>query len=446
MKHALTGLVVVVSSLVAGCGGGNGDGGGDDPGPGQPTGTQFFVEDFLDTANEDGAASDGDWGGGEASVLRGQPVTSRNAYVYSYPETDSGSNSGRGQYVPLIDLLVGTDQGALPPPLPATNLGRRMLISISDTEIGAAGTVTGVGWGPALNQTFAASYPNLRLRMGYLDQTLPVPLQLSSSISGSYAGTPTLIYDGPYQVPQSVVANVPGEPTSSHVGSYPQNPGCTTVGAGWNSQLFTFTGFYPFPAPTTLFNWDPGDPQVDDDSVLLLDISAQEGDFTQALRGWFAVTFPCSGILIGGYPEQRLSTTYEADVPNPADNFVAGVVNPAPLLVDICFTFSRRKSVGQSKFFAGAYGDDTDYELPVILPSTQANGASLIVEFQGADAVEADGVTINQALPFTGWVTDIHQCDGMQNLRYRICLISGLDTLLVARVDRITIGMSDLNP
>ncbi|MDJ0973991.1 MAG: hypothetical protein QNJ98_05990 [Planctomycetota bacterium] len=442
------GVVLLASAALAACGGGSGKGGGGGtPGPGGPgAGTQFIIEDFLDAANLDASASDADWASSEVSILKGQPVTTRNAYVYAYEEMDSGSNSGRGQYVRIADPLTGADLGVLPGTLPPTNQGRRMVMSISDTKLGEAGAITGVSWGPHENRTNAATYPNLRIRAGYRNTQLSGSLGLAATVADSYEGQPTLLYDGAYTVPASTVTNPVGEPTTPHVGGYPQGGGCIGPVAGWNEQAFTYTGWYPYPALTNFFDWDPGNPAVANDRVLLIDVSVQEGDVHQDMRSWFAVTFPCSAILIGGYPEQTLFTTYEASLGNPQDNFPAGIINPGPAMVDTCISFTRRRSVGQSKFYLGAFGDDTDYNTPAIVPATQTNGASILVEYQGADSVSGDGVTINTAAPFTGWVTDIDQCDGMRYIRFRITLNSDIVNLNVARVDSISIGMTDSNP
>ena len=81
----------------------------------------------------------------------------------------------------------------------------------------------------------------------------------------------------------------------------------------------------------------------------------------------------------------------------------------------------------------------------------QAGGALVEVEFQGADAIDTDpqgNEIVNQAAPFTqdadgapGWVKDINLADGMQNIRWRISLISNLISLATAKVSKITIPM-----
>ncbi len=427
--------------LLTACGGGSGGGTPDQETPG----AQVIVENFTDVALIDAAATDADWGVTVAGVLTGQPVTTRKVYVYSYRETDSGTDSGRGEYVDMRVPLTGSDRGTISPP---TSAGRRMQVAVSDTELGPAGVITNVAWGPSLNQTVAATYPNVRLRMGYLDQTLPgAPSSVGTDTVANFAGTPTLCYDGPYTVAANLdVGNTPGHPLYAHAGGYTQGAGCAVVNRGWNVQLFDYTGWYDWPALTTYFEWDPGSPTVDNDSVLVFDASVQEGTASQGMRGWFAVQYPCSGLLIGGHPEPMLLSTYEGLFADPIENPTAGILNPSPAVIDICLTFSRLTSTAQSKFIAGAYGDDTNYLSPTITPATQPTGASILVEYQGADAVLADGVTIDTSAASTGWVSDPSACNGMQYIRYRVTLTSGLSSAAIARVESITVPMADATP
>lgn len=432
--------LILAAGVLFGCGGGTSPQDGAVP----AAGPAAVVEEFLDTAGLDAAASDADWGATEAGFLTGRPVPVRRAYVYAYPHTWSGLDSGRGEYIEHVAPLIGADLGA---PLPPTSAGRRVQLAIRDTELGPAGIITGVAWGPAHNRTVAATYPNVRLRMGTMDLTLAGAPSLSTSIAANYETVPTLLYDGPYSVSAVPdVGNTPGHPTAPHIGGYPQSPNCNLAPGGWNAQLFDHTGWYDWPAFTTYFAWDPGNPLVDDDRVLLFDASVQEGTATQRMRGWAAVTFPCSGILIGGHPEPLLATTYEGMFADPADNAPAGIVNPSPVVMDVCITFGRLTSVAQSRFFTGAYGDDTNYLSPVIAPATQPAGAAIVVEFQGADAVQADGVTIDPTAPSTAWLRDVSGCNGMRHIRFRISMTSGMDAHSMARVDRITVPMADATP
>lgn len=406
-----------------------------------------YPETFIDTVNKDVGASDADWGDTEEGTLQGLPVTSRNAYAFSYVETDDGSASGRGQYAPVADPLIGEDILQIAPGLtPPPSQGRRVMYSFSDTLIGAKGSVTAVAWGPDSNATFAGLYENIRLRMGYQKAN---SRSLSPSFSGNYEGQPTIIYSGDYQVQQNAnVGDTPGHPASPHVGGYQVNgPPWGFCTPNWNAPLF-FTGFYPYPDLTTFFEWDPGDLAIENDRVLLFDASAPAGDTYQLLRLWFGVTFPCSGVLIGGLPLTRLYATYEEDDPNPADNPVAGVQNPEQSVTDTCFTITRRVSIGQSQFFGPGFGNNTDYRDPVITPTVQPGGAQIVVEFQGADAFEPDGASWrpSAAAPSTGWVQDIDDCDGRIYIRWRVSLISNLISLETSRVYSIIIPYVSSGP
>jgi hypothetical protein len=412
-------------------------------------------EEFLTIANQDGANTDADWGSSEEGFLLGLPVTSRQVYVYSYVETDNGTNSGRGQYAPLTAPLIGADINQFVANVtPASSAGRRVMWSFSAEIMGQKGSITAIAWGPDSNATFAAFYENVKLRLGYQKDD---QLSLSPSFSGNYDGQPAVVYNGTYSVTQAAnVGDTPGHPANPHQAGYPMNPGCTTNG-NWNQPLFNATGWYDWPALSTFFEWDPQGGASD--KVLLFDASVVEGDSFQQVRGWFGVTYPCSGVLIGGLPLTRMYATYEEDVPNPASNFVAGIQNPEQSISDTCFTVTRRVSTGQSKFFeegVGAnttFGDQTNYLPAVVTPSVQAGGAQVEIEYQGADAFDLDPLgnqVVNQAAEFTAdtetgqptWVRDINKADGMKNLRFRIRLISNLISLATARVAKVVIPMT----
>jgi hypothetical protein len=394
---------------------------------GQSTG-KVLDEAFLGTTDRDNVNSDADWGTTNEGVLQGQPVTSRQAYTFGYLEAGNNPNSGRGQYAAIVDPLTGAALNQYVANVtPPTALGRRVMLAFEDTEIGANGTITGVAWGPDSNATFAALYQNIYLRMGYQSAD---SLTLSTSFSSNYAsGQGTVLYNGNYAVPQAAnVGDTPGQPIFNHVGGYAENPGCQV--GGWNAPLFSASGFASWPALTTFFEWDQGSANVDNDSILLFDMSIPEGDTWQQFRAWFAVTYPCSGVLIGGFPQRRLYSTYEEDAANPTANVGAGILNPEPTVYDTCFTVTKRVSLAQSLFYTypghpsqalggNTFGDLTNY-LPVQLtPTIQAGGAVVSVLFQAADIVENDRRTINLAGDWQDWTNDIDDCDGLRCLRWR---------------------------
>ncbi len=69
------------------------------------------------------------------------------------------------------------------------------------------------------------------------------------------------------------------------------------------------------------------------------------------------------------------------------------------------------------------------------------NGAQVLVEFQGATALESPGIrdTVNTSFPFTPFTDQIDDCDGYPYIRWRVTLVSNLLTGKVARVDRVAI-------
>ena len=411
-------------------------------------------EHFEATDDRDLTQTDASWAG-TPGVLEAAPITSRQANFYTYLFTDSGTDSGRGEYAAFPVPLMGAAYALVNPSVaPPTSQGRRTLCSFLDTEIGPAGTITGAAWGPDSNQTRAAAYPRVILRCGY---QADASLSLGPSFLGNYAGPPTIVYDGDYDVLQnSNVGNTPGQPMVPHVGGYPvAGPGTVCWPAGgmpntsYNQPLFDFTGWYDWPAFTSFFDWDPGDPLVEGDSIFLFDASVEEGDTWQDIRGWFAVDMPCSTTQLTGQPLRNSVTIFESD------QSLAGL--PHTTLVDARFTVTRKTSRAQSLFYGPptfpfpATGGDTydvltDYLTPEISPQIQANGASVIFEYQGATSIQDDRMTINAAQPFTDWTQNIDDCDGMPYIRWRATLTSNLVSGELPRVFSVVIPMVETTP
>ncbi len=415
---------------------------------------KVITEDFLtqDPNVIDFIETDADWGVSEPGVLKSVPISSRNAYLFGYPYADGlagggGSLSGNGQYAAIVDPLTGADLNNFVTGInPPTSAGRRAMWSYSDTEIGAPGSVTAIGWGPDSNATFAAFHQQIIMRMGFQEGN---SMTLGTSFSGNYAGgADAILYNGSYSIVQAANhGNTPGHPVTPHQGPYLDNFGCTSPNmtsiANWNLPLFSATGFYGWPELTQFFEWDAGDENVDNDSVLIFDVSVTEGDSFQQFRAWFGVTFPCSGVLITGFPGRRLYATFEEDQANPTTNLTAGILNPEPTIMDMCFTITKRVSVAQSTFYPAAvtFGPNTDYRPAELSPQVQVGGAQLVVEFQGAEIVDMDNITINAAGQSTGWTQDIDDLDGMDRVRWRVFLIANLEELTLARLVQLRIPM-----
>ena len=418
--------------------------------------------------------SDGDWGSTEQGFLQGQPITSRDVLIMGWVFANMNSvDSGTGQYAPIDSPLNGRDRNNFnPAPNPGTELGRRVMWSFPDTEMGAAGSITAAGWGPDSNATFAATYEGVVMNFGHqADQSVA----LTANFSGNFQGSPAIVYKGDYQVTQAAnVGDTPGV-TPNHMGqicltcpsgvSYRTNPGCNPQNGvnfqwDWNWPLFTATGFFPWPDLTTFFEWDPGDLNVDEDSVLIFDVNIPEGDSFQQIRGWFGVTYPCSGVLLSSFPRRRMYAGFEEESPNPPDNPGAGVVNPEPSVTDTLFTVTRRLSTVQSVFYADpvylgnnpsynppvggtTFGEVSNYLKPELNPTVQGGGAEIVLEFQGAFAVQDDRITINLAQPFTPWTQNIDDCDGHPFIRWRATLISNLISGSVPRLSELRIPITD---
>lgn len=420
---------------------------------------KVIEENFINTGAQDALNTDADWNGSEEGALKGQPITSREVYIFGYPFADDfgvNADSGIGQYAALVDPLTGADLNTLVAGInPSTALGRRALWSYTDVEMGQNGSVTACKWGPDSNATFAAFHDNVILRMGFQKND---SISLGTSFTGNYEGQAAVVYNGSYSINQNAnVGNTVGHPVAGHVAGYVTNQGCNPqngfmVVYSWNQPLYDFTGFYEWPELTSFFEWNQGSPGIEGDSVFLFEASVQEGDSFQQIRAWFASTFPCSGILLGGFPNRRLYATYEEANGNPETNFGAGILNPEPTIMDMCFTLTKRVSVAQSYFFTdplnpqqtpggNTFGSSTNYLPAEVTPTLQAGGATVVVEFQGAALVEADRRTVNQAGAFTDWTQDVDDCDGLANIRFRVSLISNLISGEVAKITQLRIPM-----
>ena len=146
------------------------------------------------------------------------------------------------------------------------------------------------------------------LRAGYQKQA---SLSLSPSFDGNYDGKPQVVYKGSYSVPQA--ANVGNTINVTPVRGY----GCNTWGGcnspNHNDPLWLYTGFQAWPEFTTYFDWSRGDASVQNDRIFLWDMSVDEGDTWQQLRCWFGMSYPCSGVLLGGFPNRRVYGVYEGE-------------------------------------------------------------------------------------------------------------------------------------
>ncbi len=396
-----------------------------------------------------------DWGITVPSELDGAPITTKRGIISGWRET---VKTQKGQYNgvpdPLNGVKINTYVTGINPP---TVEGRRNMYAFLDSEVGQNGTITDIAWGPDSNATFAAKYPNIILRLGYQKTNT---ISLATSFNGNYQGSPLVVYTGEYSVAQKLnVGNVEvPNPAQSPVGNF----GCAQpIPAGGDLQcLFDFTGYYSYPALTSNFDWDEGDPLVESDSVLLLDVSVQEGDTWQQIRNWYGVTAPNSGFLINGYPTRRLMSTYEMDDPNPPSSFVLGILNPEPSISDTALTLTKRVSLAQIRFYTptigaaggpypggvdlsgqNTFGTKTDYFPAVLTPSIQKGGASVLIEYLACTAIQTNAgrALPNLALPSTPWTTNINDCDRYPYIRWRLTMTANLLSLTVPKLQSVVL-------
>lgn len=407
---------------------------------------RILIEEFTTSDDQDAPRSDADWGGSAPGELRGQPITTREVRLYGHRFASGPVDSGVGQYAPLAAPFTGRALNQAVPGgvVPPTAAGRRVLLALSEAEMGERGTITACAWGPDSNATFASLHERVVLRMGHQADG---SLNLASTFRGNYRGEAAVVYDGEYFIGQRAnIGNVPGEPPRPHVGGYRENPGCVRGGT-WNLPLFAFTGMQPFPALTTFFDWDSGEPG--DDSVFLFDVAADEGDTWQQVRGWFSVAFPCQG-GVPSMAQRRLFSTFDNDLPDPAPG--AGAQNPEGSLYDVAFSVSRRITVATSRFYTPAdasevsrggvtFGRRTDYLPAQLSPAVQALGTRVLIRYQGATLVDAGRADLNPGQPFTPWTTNVDLCDGYPCLRWRLELQGNLISNAVPRVDRVIVPM-----
>jgi len=406
---------------------------------------RVLAESFDTLADRDPTPTTADWGANVAGQLQGVSITSRRAVIACWQLANANQ---AGSYRSVPEPLIGFQWNTfVTNPVPPTALGRRSMWALSDAEVGANGAVTAVSWGPDSNQTFAAQYPDMVLRIGYQKAQ---SLSLSPSFLSNYQGTPVVIYKGPYSVSQST--NVGNEFA----------PAANTSGFAALQPLYDFTGYVNYPTLTSFFEWDQGDPLVTDDSVLVFDASVKEGDMFNRVRAWLATTTPTSAELLPGFPTRYLRGVYEDDAPNPPPS--ATDLNPIPGHTDIAFTITKRVSVAQCRFYTpgptdpagnvypgpqstqSTFGVKSNYEDAIVSPAIQAGGASVVVEYQGAFALDVTSsrTVINIARPSTSFTTAVNDCDGYPYLRWRITLVSNLLTNQVAKVNSVVVPIERL--
>lgn len=344
-------------------------------------------QDFVNTVG-------GEWNTTTPGELRGGAITSTQVLVHYIGDNINSRNL-------LVDYpLVSKDGNSVCPSWPN---GVHVQASFSALDIGVSGSVTEVYWGPSSNALFAATHPNIKMRLGHTKDTEGI---LSTKFEENFLnGVPQPHYDGEYVIPQDANVNVA--------------PG-TIPPAG-------FENHWPFPSLTTPFDYNGT-------NGLLIDWQVDPANDCQLMRAFF---WGIPGAP--GTPGKRNIVAKSKE--GTADNFTGG---GQELVYDMGFLLRRRITTAQSQFYDTAQGQPNFGE-PIISPPSQAGGASYLLEWQGADGMP-DPVftflTIPDPATFTPWSGSIDIADNHRFVRFRLTLIANLTSNTVTRFTQIQMPFS----
>lgn len=384
----------------------------------------LLSETFWTETNRDPATSELPWGDGSVT---GVPITSRRAYVLSanYVNLDAGMGV-LGVRLVSPAPLIGADLDAVAPqPVPSA-FGRRLQLVFDVNDLGPSGTITSIGWGPDRNATFVATYPAVTIRMGHASDG--VGLALGETFADNSDGPLTIVYQGPYDVAQR-----------ANVGNEALAPAPFAVGTAFQ-PLFDFTGFVPWPALQKFVDWDTGPNGAVSQRTFLLEVDAVAGSTWQECRAYFR-----GPLLVGpGVPLPRTGRRLMAESGGSSANppWTAVAPNPDPTIQDTAFTISKVATRVQSRFYTPdpvgkdglaypppystqrTFGTKSDYGPVQFLMSSLPTGTEVVVEYQGATALDpaSDRTRPDLVQPATPWTIDPDDCDGYPYLRWRISL------------------------
>lgn len=292
-------------------------------------------------------------------------------------------------------LNTDKSQSGCPFPRPQGSRGQ-FLYTTSD--VGAAGAIVSVGWGPSSNALFGAIHPEITLRCGHTSNTAVVADMDSNVNIGALVQT----YKGPYDIPQA--KNVkPSDPKDA--GGVTRDPGSAGYVAGVTGPP---TGYWLYPLFTTPFEWNGT-------NNLIFDSSCQPAPNCQIHRGGFVP----SGIP---FPNRRaIGTAYTTTA---ADFTVDTVV------LDMSFNKRRRTTRAYSLWYQLA-SDTTTFGVPFVSPISQPGGVTVTIELEGADG-KPDPLNPGGYIPNTstgtGFTTNVALVDGHRFFRFKVTMAANLNT------------------
>ncbi len=270
--------------------------------------------------------------------------------------------------------------------------GIRWQTSYTVKDLGGEGAITSIAWGPDSNAMFAATYPNLQMRVGHLDNAAGV---LGLTFDDNFDdGVPLPQVDTQYSIPQRANINPPG----------------------------LDTGYWPFPTLSTPFDYDGK-------RGIVMDLQVSPGGTCQTTRCWF------NGAVAGSVRRYVVATDREAE----EDNFTTGGTNSPEVVYDAQITKRRRITLAQSRWYE-ARSHEPNYAEAIVSPPSQSGGASYILEWQGADAM-LHPTDPNQFVPDpvteTSWNTNTNTLDLKRFVRFRVTMIANLNSDTVPRITSV---------
>ncbi len=335
----------------------------------------FADQDHMDLAT---LTLGGEWNTIEEGRLRGGQAT-------VFPNLDIQLKTGGVARTRVGDPLVAETS---PPSNPSSCIARpngsRVQMLYTATEVGEAAAVTGIGWGPDSNALFAATHPNVDLKIGHSSNN-----QLGTDLEGNFnVGNEINVYQGEYSIPQALNISPPG----------------------------LDTGYWAWPTFTSPFEFDGI-------NNLVFDAACEAANNCQILR----VAFQAGGGPLAG--RQALVTD--------ADGDTASFIQP--LVYDIRFQKRRRTTRALSLYYEVA-SDNPAFAQPIISPQGQPGGVQVVLRMQGAhgkpDPFNPGGFIADQtkSTPFT---TDAAVIEGRRFVRFEVELIANLTTGQTGLVESI---------
>lgn len=169
---------------------------------GVPT-TQVINESFDTGLMNDTSVTDAEWGTTTAGTLQGGAVTSVDVIVALQAAQYPGGVRTRVRDHPFAQAGSG-------------GVGHDQWI-YTQAELGGAGAITSIGWGPSSNALFASSHTNVKVTLGHTQGDA-----LSTNLSNNFdVGTPVKVCDSSYIIPQRATIDPPCGTDACAVGYWP---------------------------------------------------------------------------------------------------------------------------------------------------------------------------------------------------------------------------------